>query len=208
MIRVVVADDHPVVREGIRRILDRTPDIEVAAEAADGAAVLEKVAAPGVNVLLLDIEMPGPGFIELLRIIGEAHPRVRVLVLSAHTEEHYAVRALRAGAAGYMTKTYFPDDLVEGIRRVATGRTYVSEHLAEHLASSLLPGAPETRPLSEREYQVLSLLAAGKSLKEVAAHLGVNAKTVSTYRARLLEKLGLKTNADLVRYALDHDIVS
>lgn len=207
MIHVVIADDHPVVSEGIHKILARSPDMEVVGQVLDGADVLNEMAKPDVDVLLLDIEMPGPGFIELIRDIKESHPRVRVLVLSAHPEEGYAVRALRAGAAGYLTKTHFPEDIVKAIRLVATGRKYISESLAEHLVFAVVRDSDRQQPLSEREHEVLELLAAGKSLKTIAALLGVNPKTVSTYRARVLNKLDLTTNAELVRYALDKDLV-
>lgn len=208
MINVVIADDHPLVSEGIHKILARSPDMKVVGNVAHGADVANEIAKPGVDVLLLDIEMPGPGFIALLRDIKEFRPQVRVLILSAHPEEHYAIRALRAGAAGYLTKTYFPEEIVKAIRWVAAGRKYISKSLAERLVFAVEPDADRPQPLSEREYEVLGLLATGKSLKEIAALLGVNPKTVSTYRARMLDKLDLKTNADLIRYALDHGLVS
>lgn len=209
MIRVVVADDHTVVREGICRILEHTNDMTVVGQAGTGDDALKEVHASVPNVLLLDIDMPGPGVIALVKQIKAALPRLRVLVLSMHPEEHYAVRVIRAGAAGYMTKDYSAQQLTDAIRRVAQGRRYISESLAEHLALGLdLDGdKPLHETLSHREYEVLQLLSGGKSLKEIAAVLSVNPKTVSTYRARLLQKLGLETNAALIRYAMDHDVV-
>jgi DNA-binding NarL/FixJ family response regulator len=209
MIRVLVADDHPVVREGVRRVLEGAPDIRVVAEAASGGEVASAVTQASPDVVLLDIAMPGPDFLDVLASIPQARSGTRTLILSAHAEEEFAVRAIRAGAAGYLTKGYQPQDLVEAVRRVAAGRRYISAELAERLAMGLAGEgeAPRHEKLSNREFEVLRLIAAGKSLKEIAGELGINAKTVSSFRARLLSKLDLKTNADLVRYALQHDLI-
>lgn len=209
MIRVVVADDHTVVREGIRRILERSSDIRVVAEATSGDEVIAALKQSPVNVLLLDIEMPGPDFTSVIQSAHEMDPRLRVLILSVHPEEQFAIRALRAGAAGYMTKDYSTEQLTGAIRRVAEGRKYISDSLAELLAIGLDRDleTPLHESLSDREHQVLRLLSKGKSLKEIAAQLAVNPKTVTTYRTRVLQKLGLKTNADLVRYALENDLL-
>lgn len=207
MIRVLIADDHSVVREGIRRILSDNGDIKVVGEAADGTQALKLAASERPDVLLLDLAMPGPGFMEVLEQVRAAHPALKVLVLSAHGEDQYARRVLKAGAVGYITKNHTPEELVAALRRVAGGSRYVSQAMADRLAADL--ATPDRSPqelLSNREYQVLALLGAGKSVKEIAGGTGLSSKTVSTYRTRLLQKLGLRTTADLIRYALEHDI--
>jgi DNA-binding NarL/FixJ family response regulator len=208
MIRVLVADDHAIVREGLRRLLGAASDIEVAGEAATGDAALEQLAAARVDVLLLDISMPGKNFLDLLREVRARHPRTRVLVLSGHAEDEYAVRALRAGASGYVAKERSPQDLLQAIRKVQGGGRYVSPTLAERLAAGLTDDADAVphEALSDREYQVLQLLGAGLSVKEIGGRLVLSAKTVSTYRQRILEKLGLKTTADLIRYAVQRNL--
>lgn len=209
MIRVLVADDHQIVRNGVQRLLGESPDARVVALAANGREVLQTLANTAVDVLVLDIGMPGIPFLELLRQLREQYPRVRIVILSAHAEDEYAVRALKGGASGYVTKERSPDDLLDAIRRAYAGGRYVSPTLAQRLASMVVE--EEDRPghaaLSDREYQVLQLLGAGRSAKEIAAQLGLSVKTVSTYRARLLEKLDLKSTADLIRYAIEHRLV-
>lgn len=209
MIRLVIADDHPVVREGLRRIVAEQPGLAVVGEATTGDEVLTEVRRLAVDVLLLDISMPGLRFLELLRRLREEHPRIRVLVLSTHPEEQYAVRALRAGAAGYLTKDHSPEQLVQAIGKVVRGGKFVSASLAEKLARDLDLGRDQLphELLSDREYEVLCLLGSGRSVKEVAAMLSLSPKTASTYRARLLEKMRLSTNADLVRYAAQHGLI-
>ena len=209
MIRLVIADDHPVVREGLRRIVAEQPGLAVVGEATTGDEVLTEVRRLAVDVLLLDISMPGLRFLELLRRLREEHPRIRVLVLSTHPEEQYAVRALRAGAAGYLTKDHSPEQLVQAIGKVVRGGKFVSASLAEKLARDLDLGRDQLphELLSYREYEVLCLLGSGRSVKEVAAMLSLSPKTASTYRARLLEKMRLSTNADLVRYAAQHGLI-
>lgn len=208
-VRVVVADDHPIVREGLRRILEREAGIAVVGEADRGDALATLVRDTHADVVVLDIGMPGPLFVELIPAIAGARSRARVLVLSGHPEEAYAVHALRAGAAGYLNKAYATDRLVEAVRRVHEGGRYISPVLAEQLAEQVArdAGSPGHHRLSNRELEVLRLLGTGFSLKQIAGRLRVNAKTVSTYRARILAKLGLKTNADLVRYALEHQLM-
>jgi DNA-binding NarL/FixJ family response regulator len=208
MIRVVVADDHALVRDGLRRMLESTPDIRVVAEAESGDEVLSTVARERPDVVVLDVAMPGQGFLEILRVLREEHPKVHTVVLSAHAEEEYAERALRAGAVGYVTKERTPDDLQEAIRRAARGVRYISETLALHLAAHLTGDVtrPHHETLSDREFQVLQLLGQGKSVKEIGAALELSPKTISTYRERILEKLSLKTTADLIRYAVQHGI--
>jgi DNA-binding NarL/FixJ family response regulator len=209
MIRLIIADDHPIVREGLRRIVAEQPGMTVVGEAKTGDEVLSEVRRTSVDVLLLDISMPGLGFLDVLRSLREEHPRLRVLVLSTHPEEQYAVRALKAGAAGYLTKDHSPEQLVQAIGKVVRGGKFVSASLAEQLARDLDLGRDQLphEQLSDREYQVLCLLGSGRSVKEVAATLSLSPKTASTYRARLLEKMRLGTNADLVRYAAQHGLI-
>jgi len=208
MIRVLVADDHPIVRQGIKGMILENADMQVAAEAADGNAVLEQVAATPVDVVLLDISMPGPGFAEVVRGILARRPGQPILVLSVHPEREQAVRALRLGAAGFLTKDCAPEDLADAIRRVADGRRYVSQELAELLATIVGGGgqAPH-HALSDRELQVLRLLASGRTAKQIATELSLSPKTVSTFRTRILKKLGLQTTAEAIRYALLHGLV-
>lgn len=209
MIRVVLADDHPVVREGLRRILERETGIEVVGEVDRGDELPSIVQDTSADIVVLDIGMPGPGFLELIPAIGAARAGTRVLMLSGHPEEAYAIHALRAGAAGYLNKSHATDLLVEAVRRVCSGGRYISPALAESLAAQVAEhtGSPGHLRLSNREIEVLRLMGTGLSLKEIGGRLRVNAKTVSTYRARILAKLGLKTNADLVRYALEHKLI-
>jgi two-component system invasion response regulator UvrY len=205
VIRVLLADDHAIVRDGLTRLLHSTPDIRVAAEVGDGDAVANAVAQGGIDVVLLDVSMPGRGFLEVLREMGAQFPGVRVIVLSGHAEEEYAERALRAGAIGYVTKERTPTDLLDAIRRAHRGVRFISDTLAQQLAARLADGPSEDHEaLSDREYQVLQLLGRGKSVKEIAAHLDLSPKTISTYRERILQKLRLKTTADLIRYAVQH----
>lgn len=209
MTKVLIADDHPVVREGVRRILQGAVEMEIVGEVGRSDEVLEAARRLKPDVVILDIGMPGPGFLEVLEALPGACPGAKALILSAQPEEEYAVRALRSGAVGYLTKGYAPADLIEAVRRVAQGRRYVTDALAEQLALGLVSAAdkPPHERLSNREFQVLRLLAEGLSLKEIAARLVVNPKTVSSFRARVLQKLGAKTNADLVRYAIEHHLV-
>ena len=209
MIRLLIADDHPVVREGLRRIVADDPGLEVVGEAVDGDEVLALISRHPTDVVLLDVSMPGPGFLQVLERLRAEHPGIKVLVLSVHPEEQYAVRALRAGAAGYLTKDHSPEQLIEAIRRVHRGGKYVSPTLAERLATDLAAGGPQAAHelLSHREYDVLCLLGSGRTVKEISAELDLSPKTVSTYRARLLEKMRLTGNADLVRYAARHGLI-
>lgn len=208
MIRVVLAEDHAIVREGVKRLLSAATDIRVVGEAADGAAVLACCAETPADVLVLDVSMPGPGFVRVLAGVRATAPALRVLVLSAHAEEQYAVRALQEGAVGFISKERSANELVRAVRRVHTGGRYVSENLADLLARHVAgdAAAPAHDALSRREFEVLCQLGAGKTLKEIAVRLAISPKTVSTYRARLLEKLDLETTGDLVRYAVEHDL--
>jgi two-component system, NarL family, invasion response regulator UvrY len=206
MIRILLADDHPVVRAGLRQILADAPDVSVVGEAADGTDVIRVAAGLQPDVVLLDITMPGGPFLTLLRTLKRNHPRTGVLVLSVHPEEQYAIRALRGGADGYLSKERSPDLLLEAVRKVAQGQTYMPASVAHRLAAALRGGSvgEPHEALSGREYEVLCLMGAGKTVKQIAGHLGLSPKTVSTFRARILQKMGLHTNAELVRYAVEH----
>ncbi len=209
MIQLFLADDHPIVREGLRRVITKHPDMQILGEVGSGVALLEALESAEPDVVLLDITMPGPGFAETLESIKRVKPRTRVLVLSVHNEEQYAVRAFRSGADGYLTKDHSPKVLAEAIRRVHGGGRYISPSLADALIDELArpSSTPLHRALSNREFQVMQRLGRGQSLKEIAGDLGVNPKTVSTYRARVLQKLDLRTTADLIRYAVTNDLV-
>lgn len=205
---VLIADDHGVVRAGLRQILASEPELNVVGEAADGNELLAKLGATPADVLLLDVTMPGTRFPTLLADLKARYPALRVLVLSMQPEDQFAERALRDGAAGYLSKERSSQELLEAIRKVVRGGTYVSPTFAEHLAAALGGRLPTARheALSDREHEVLRLIGAGKTGGEIAAELSLSAKTVSTYRARILRKLGLRTSADLIRYALQHQI--
>ncbi len=209
MLNVLVADDHAVVRRGLRQILEAQTDIRVGAEAESGEEVIALVRANRFDVVVLDVTMPGRGGLDVLAELSALKPPPKVLVLSMHPEERYAVRVLRAGASGYLTKESAPEELVNAVRKVASGGRYVSPSLAERLAVEV--GASSQRPahdlLSNREYEIMCKLASGRTVSEIATelHLGVN--TVSTYRARVLQKLDLSNNAELMRYALHHQLV-
>jgi two-component system invasion response regulator UvrY len=209
MIRVAIADDHPIVREGLRRIVSDDAGISVAGEASSAVELFRLLGGTPVDVVLLDVSMPGTTFIQTLEDLRREHPSIKVLVISAHPEDQWAARSLRAGAGGYLTKDHSPEQLVLAIRRVARGGKYVSESMAERLAGMMDDGrarAPH-ETLSDREFEVLRALGSGMMVKDVAEQLHLSAKTVSTYRTRLLEKMGLKSKADLVRYVATHDLL-
>ena len=209
MIRVLVVDDHPIVREGLKQILSDTEDILVVDEADSGQAVLSSAARSNFDVVLLDISMPGRDGLEVLRELKQQKPKLQVLILSMYPEEHYAVRVLRAGASGYLTKSSAPDELISAIRKVASGRKYISSTLAERLTYELDRDAdrPMHEVLSDREYQVMHMISTGKSVKEIAEALGLSVKTVSTYRSRIMEKMNMKNNAEIVLYAVQNKLI-
>jgi DNA-binding NarL/FixJ family response regulator len=208
-IRVVVADDHPVVRQGLKQILADTPDITVAGEASTAREVLTEVRRHGCDVVLLDLSMPGGSGLDVIQQIKAESPVTRILVLSMHAEDQYAVRVLRLGASGYLTKECAPDELVNAIRRVHGGGRYVSQSLAETLVNHLDRPAQLSphQALSDREYQVLCLIAKGLRGPQIARELRLSEKTVSTYRTRVMQKMHLKTTADLIRYAIRNHLV-
>jgi two-component system, NarL family, invasion response regulator UvrY len=210
VIKVLVADDHEVVRRGLRQILAETGDILVAAEAASASEVMRLVDEQRFDVVVLDISMPGGSGIELIGEIKKVRPDARVLILTVYSEEQYAVRAIKAGAAGFLTKESASDRLIEAVRRIAAGGRYVTAELAETLASLLAGetvGQPHER-LSDREFEILKLLASGKTVSQVAQELCLSVKTVSTHRTRILKKMNMKTNAELTHYAVKSGLVS
>ena len=206
MIRVIIADDHQILREGLKQLLLAAGDLDVVGEAADGNEVLQRVRTLGCDVLLLDMSMPGRSGVELIRQVKSEKPKLRILVLSMHEEHQDAVRAIRAGASGYLTKESAAAQLVAALRKVAGGGAFISAEVAERLAQEAMPHAdgPLHAALSDREYQVFRLLVNGRSVSEIAVQLHLSAKTVSTHKARLMEKLGVDNNADLVHYAIKH----
>ena len=209
MIKVLIADDHPIVRQGLRQILSGVSDMKVAGEAVNAQETLDQVRAGEWDVLVLDITMPGRSGFDILKELKHEQPSLPVLVLSIHAEEQFAVRVLKAGASGYLTKENAPDELIKAIRKVVSGGKYISRGLAESLAFGLDTDSarPQHEALSDREFQVMRLMTAGKTLAEIAETLSLSAKTVSTYRTRLLEKLNLKTNAEIIRYAIENRLI-
>ncbi len=209
MINIVLADDHAIVRQGLRQILLAQPDLSVAGEAANHGEVMQLVRKGPPDVLVLDINMPGKNGIDTLKQVKQEYPRLPVLMLSMYPEDQYAVRALKAGASGYLTKMAAAEQLVDAIRMIARGKKYITPELAQSLADSLDrdTDVPPHELLSDREFQVLRLIASGRTLSQIGDELALSPKTVSVYRARLLAKLQLASNAELTRYALTHQLV-
>ncbi len=208
MIRVLIADDHPLLRRGMAQVLGATGEIEVVAEADSAEAALQALAKAEVDVAVLDVNMPGRSGLEIVPEIRELYPRTAILILSQYPEEQLAVRAIRAGASGYLTKESAPDLLISAVTKLAQGRRYLSENVADLLATRVSSsGGQPHETLSDREYQVLCLIASGRGVTEIGAQLNLSPKTVSTYRARILEKMGLESNAELTRYALQNRLV-
>ena len=210
MIHALIADDHTIVREGLKQILSETTDITVADVASTGQEVIEKVRANSYDVVLLDISMPGKTGLEVLKQIKTEHPDVPVLILTMYPEAQYAIRALKAGASGYLIKESTPDELVKAVRTVSEGRRYVSTSLAERLAFDLTGDSDRLAHelLSDREYQVMCRIASGRTVSQIAEELSLSVKTISTYRSRLLEKLSLKNNAELTHYAIQNQLIN
>ena len=208
MIRVLIADDHAIVRKGFLQIVNETPDMRIVGEASNGQEILEKIRELDCDVLVLDISMPRFSGLESLREIRYLRPDLPVLILSMHSEDQYAIRSLKAGAAGYLNKESAVEELVSAIRKVVSGGKYLSVTAAEKIAmeiGSVSDKAPHER-LSNREYSVLLMIGNGKSISEIADDLSLSVKTVSTYRTRILEKMNLNTNADLIRYVIENNL--
>jgi two-component system invasion response regulator UvrY len=209
VIRVLVVDDHEIVREGLKKIISQAPDISVTGEASEGGEALQKVEKDEYDVAMLDISLPDMNGLDVLAGIKRRRPELPVLMLSIHPEERYAVRALRAGAAGYLTKESARAELIDAIRQASKGRKYVTSSLAQRLVRELEADRdkPVLETLSDREYNVLCGIAMGNTIKQIASEMFLSPSTVSTYRSRILQKLGAKTNAELTRYAVEHKLV-
>ena len=209
MITVLIADDHGLIREGLKKVLREASDMEVAGEAQDVPDLLEHLQKKPVSVLVLDISLPGRSGMDALQEIKEKHPNMPVLILSVHPEELFAIRALKAGAAGYITKDSAPQELIQAIRKVVDGGKYVSPSLAEKLATEVKKPSdvPLHETLSNREYQILRLIATGKPPREIANELMISVNTVNTYRTRMLEKMNMKTDAEIIRYAIENRLI-
>jgi DNA-binding NarL/FixJ family response regulator len=208
MIRLVIADDHAIVREGLKRIVGDAPGLHIEAEAADGNEVMKIVRERDFDVLMLDLSMPGRSGMELIKLVKAEKPKLRILVLSMHQETQYAVRAIKSGASGYLTKESAPGQLVQAIHKIAGGGAYISPEVAEQLALGAMPGG-EKAPhelLSDREFEVFRQLVVGSSVTEIAGNLKLSVKTVSTHKANLLGKLGVANQSELVRYAIRHGL--
>lgn len=212
MIKVLIVDDHMLVRQGIKQIFEDTPDIVAVAEARTGHEAFEQVRSTGIDIVLLDVSLPDIDGLDVLATIKQEQPDLPVLMLSMHAEEQFALRFLRAGASGYLTKESAAEELIRALRKVAHGGRYITLEMAEALAETLAfgPGKDGRSPhesLSNREYQVMQLIATGRSVGEIAGLLNLSVKTVSTYRTRILEKMELSSNAEIMRYALRRGLV-
>lgn len=210
MIRILIADDHTIMREGLKRILDGIEDIQVIGEAIDGHDTITKVRELSFDVLLLDLSMPGRSGVDLIHQVRGEFPKLPILILTMHEEEQYAVRAIRAGANGYLTKESAGTQLVTALRKVASGRPYISIEVAEQLAMSAMSGTSEVShsALSDREFEVFHLLAKGKSITEIGDLLHLSVKTVSTHKTRIMQKMGLNSLSELVQYAVAHKLLT
>jgi two-component system, NarL family, invasion response regulator UvrY len=209
MINILIADDHELMREGLKKILKRESDMEVVGEARDAQEAFDRIKNQKPSIVLLDISMPGTSGLDVLGVLRKQNPEIPVLILSMHPEDRYAARALKAGAAGYITKDSAVAELVKAIRKAVSGGKYVSAHFAEQLADDL--GTDSAKPphesLSDREYQVMRLIAAGKRISEIAAELSLSTSAVNTYRTRILEKMKMERNAELTRYAIENHLI-
>jgi len=209
MIRILIADDHTLVREGLKQILAATSDIVVSGEASNGQDTLKKVRAQDFDLVLLDISLPGISGLDVLKQIKSLKPELPILILSMYPEEQYAVRTLRAGASGYLTKDSASVELIRAIREVAGGKKYITMSLAEKIAVSwdTQEAKQPHETLSDREYQVLCFIASGRTVKEISRMLSLSVKTVSTHRSRLLKKMDLRNNAQLTHYVIKHNLI-
>jgi len=208
MIRIVIADDHAIVREGLKRIVSGIADMEVVGEAADGTQVMQRVRELDFDIIVQDLSMPGRSGMELIKLVRAEKPKLRILVLSMHQELQYAVRAIKSGASGYLTKESAPAQLEQAIRKIAGGGAYVTAEVAEQLALGAMPGSTANphESLSDREFEVFRMLAAGASVTDIATQLKLSVKTVSTHKANLMHKMGLQNASELVRYAIKHGL--
>jgi DNA-binding NarL/FixJ family response regulator len=208
MTRLVIADDHAIVREGLKRLVGGAAGFELVGEAADGTEVMREVREKEFDVLVLDLSMPGRSGMELIKLVKSEKPKLRILVLSMHQELQYAVRAIKSGASGYLTKESAPAELEQAIRKIAAGGAYVTAEVAEQLALGAMPGSQghPHESLSDREFEVFRMLAAGVSVTDIAGSLKLSVKTVSTHKANLMQKMGLANQSDLIRYALKHGL--
>ena len=209
MIKVLIADDHTIVRAGLKQILDCTSDIRVIDEAINGKEVLSKVAKKKFDILVLDITMPGRDGLDILKELKSIQPELQVLILTMHPEGQFALRAMKAGASGYLMKISAPEELIKAIRKVALGEKYITSSLAQRLADSVVGDLkePSHSVLSDREYKVFCLIASGQMLKEIASELSLSISTITTYRKRLLHKMNMKTDAEIIRYAIKEGLV-
>lgn len=209
MIKVFIADDHALIREGFKRILKEEKDIEIMGESGDPFEINQKIEQLKIDVLILDINLPGKSGLDVLKEIKIQKPDQQILILSMHPEDRFAVRSLKAGAAGYLSKDSAPMELVQAIRKIAGGRKYISSNLAEKLAGELDTrlAKPAHEVLSDREFQIMNLIALGKPQNLIAEELSLSISTVNTYRSRVLEKLNLTSNAELIHYAIDNKLI-
>jgi two-component system invasion response regulator UvrY len=209
LIKVFIVDDHIIFREGLKKVIASTSDIKVTGEAGDGREALSTILENDYDVILLDLALPGMEGLDILRVLGTKKPTLPVLILSMYAEEQYAVRVLKEGALGYLTKESVPSELIRAIRKATQGVRYISDSLGERLASELT-GENEKQPherLSNREYQIFLMITAGKTVKEIAYELSLARTTITSYRTRILGKMNMKTNAELIRYAIENRLV-
>jgi len=209
MINILIADDHAIVRKGLKQILSETSDMSVAAEASSGEEALEKIAHNNFDMILLDISLPGKNGLDVLRQIKREKPKLPVVILSVYTEEQYAMSAFKAGASGYLTKESAPEELISALRKISRGGKYVTSSLAEKMAlriSAIKERLPHDR-LSEREYEVMCMIASGKTINQIAKKLSLSASAVSTYRSRILEKMEMSGTSDIIRYVVKHGLL-
>jgi DNA-binding NarL/FixJ family response regulator len=208
-IRIGIADDHTIVREGLKQLLGAESDLLISGEARNAAEVIGLIREVEIDVLILDMSMPGRSGIELIRQVRVDRPKLKILVLSMHEEEQYAVRAIKAGASGYLTKESASSQLVQAIRKVSTGGAFITPAVAEQLALGIMPQSdgPLHASLSDREFQVFRMLASGRSVSEIANDLNLSVKTISTHKARVMLKMNLNNNTELLRYAIAHNLI-
>lgn len=208
MIRIIIVDDHPIVRRGLKQILNEEPDVKVVGEAENAQEAFKIIRTIDCDAVVLDISLPGTNGVEILKQLKHEYKKLPVLILSMHGEEQYAVRVMRAGASGYLTKESAPEELVKAIRKIISGGKYISSSLAERLITDIdASGKPRHEKLSDREFEIMRMIAQGKAIKTIGEELCLSEKTVSTYRTRLLEKMNMHTNAEIVSYALKNKLI-